>query len=137
MQNFDQRWILGHVLVCTQNCHLNFNSTHCVSRSSDITLHYCLLSYLLTSLLFCLLGSGGRFDILKFGLEFGYEVGFEFKLEGFWKCFFLNVQVPPDHLIAVSGGSFLLGGSNKDTRRCFLWCLQASNSSSLLFSIEF
>ena len=37
----------------------------------------------------------------------------------------------------VSGGSFLLGGSNKDTRRCFLWCLQASNSSSLLFSIEF
>ena len=37
----------------------------------------------------------------------------------------------------VSGGSFLLGGSNKDTRRCFLRCLQASNSSSLLFSIEF
>ena len=37
----------------------------------------------------------------------------------------------------VSGGSFFLGGLNKDTRRCFLWCLQVSSSSSLLFNIEF
>ena len=32
----------------------------------------------------------------------------------------------------VSGGLFI---SNKDTRRCFLRCLQVSSSSSLLFSI--
>ena len=30
----------------------------------------------------------------------------------------------------ISGGSFLLGGSNKDTR-CFLWCLQASSNCFL------
>ena len=37
----------------------------------------------------------------------------------------------------MSGGSFFLGGLNKDTRRCFLRCLQVSSSSSLLFNIEF
>ena len=29
IQNFDQKYISGYVLVCTQNCHLKFNSTHC------------------------------------------------------------------------------------------------------------
>ena len=29
IQNFDYKYILGHVLLCTQNCHLNSNSTHC------------------------------------------------------------------------------------------------------------
>ena len=29
IQNFDYRYISGHVLLCTQNCHLNPNSTHC------------------------------------------------------------------------------------------------------------
>ena len=33
----------------------------------------------------------------------------------------------------VSGGSSLLGGLNKGTRRCFLWCLHASSSSALSF----
>ena len=40
----------------------------------------------------------------------------------------------PCYLTVVSGGFFFL---NKDTRRCFLWCLQVSSSSSLLFNIEF
>ena len=39
--------------------------------------------------------------------------------------------------MVVSGGSSSSGGLNKDTRRCFLRCLQVSNSSSLLFNIEF
>ena len=29
IQNFDQKYILGHILPCTQNCHLNSNSTNC------------------------------------------------------------------------------------------------------------
>ena len=29
IQNFDYKYISGHVLPCTQNCHLNSNSTHC------------------------------------------------------------------------------------------------------------
>ena len=34
IQNFDQKYISGHVMPCTQNCHLNSNSTHCrVSRN--------------------------------------------------------------------------------------------------------
>ena len=28
IQNFDQKCISGHVLSCTQDCHLNSNSTH-------------------------------------------------------------------------------------------------------------
>ena len=43
----------------------------------------------------------------------------------------------PCYLMVVSGGSLSLGGLNKDTRRCFLLCLQVSISSSLLFNIEF
>ena len=75
---------------------------------------------------FVYLESGRRFKILKFGLKFGYEVGFEFNLEGFFnKCL-----GSPCYLVVVSGGSFFLGGLNKDTRRCFLWCLQVSSSSS-------
>ena len=50
---------------------------------------------------------------------------------------FLNAWVPPVTLV-VSGGSFFL---SRDTRRCFLRCLQVSSNSSLnssiLFSIEF
>ena len=73
----------------------------------------------------------------KFGFKFGLNLNLNWKVS--LKCFFQkNDKVPLDYLIVVSGGSFLLeGGSNKDTRRCFLWCLQASTSSSLLFSIEF
>ena len=29
IQNFDHKYISGHVLACTQNRHLNYNSTHC------------------------------------------------------------------------------------------------------------
>ena len=29
IQNFDHRYISGHVLLCIQNCHLNSNSSHC------------------------------------------------------------------------------------------------------------
>ena len=29
IQNFDYKYISGHILPCTQNCHLNSNSTHC------------------------------------------------------------------------------------------------------------
>ena len=35
IQNFDYRYISGHVLLCTQNCHLNSNSTHCVLALSE------------------------------------------------------------------------------------------------------
>jgi hypothetical protein len=40
---------------------------------------------------FVYLESGGRFQILKIGLKFRYEVEFEFNLEDFVKCFFLKV----------------------------------------------
>ena len=33
IQNFDQNYVSGHVLPCTQNCHLNSNSTHCAPTS--------------------------------------------------------------------------------------------------------
>ena len=52
-----------------------------------------------------------------------------------WKvfeAFFINCLGTPCYLIVVSGGFFFL---NRDTRRCFLQCLQVSSSSSLL--IEF
>ena len=29
IQNFDYKYISEHVLLCTQNCHLKTNSTHC------------------------------------------------------------------------------------------------------------
>ena len=29
IQNFDYKYISEHVLLCTQNCHLKINSTHC------------------------------------------------------------------------------------------------------------
>ena len=29
IQNFDHKYISGHVLACAQNRHLNYNSTHC------------------------------------------------------------------------------------------------------------
>ena len=69
------------------------------------------------------LESGGRF---KFELKFGFRL----------KCFLQKCLGSPCYLIVVSGGSFLLGGLNKDTRRCFLQCLQASSILSLLFNIE-
>ena len=75
---------------------------------------------------------------MKIGLKFRYEVELEFNLEYFLKCFFLKRCLgSPCYLMVVSGGSFFLSGLNKDTRRCFLWCLQVSSSSSLLFNIEF
>jgi hypothetical protein len=64
--------------------------------------------------------------------EFKFEVEFEFKLEVFLK----KCLGSPCYLMVVSGGSLSLGGLNKDTRRCFLLCLQVSSSSSLLFNIE-
>ena len=61
-----------------------------------------------------------------------------------WVKFELNLKVfevflkeylgSPCYLIAVSGDLFLL---NKDTRKFFLWCLQVSSNSSLLFNIVF
>ena len=55
-----------------------------------------------------------------------------------WVKFGLNLKVfevflqkylgSPCYLIVVSGGFFLL---NKDTRRCFLWCLQVSTVSTV------
>jgi hypothetical protein len=98
---------------------------------------------------FVYLESGGKFKNLKFGLKFGYEVEFglkfgyefefefEFKLKGLLKCFKKKCLGSPCYLMVVSGGSLSLGGLNRDTRRCFLWCLQVSSSSSLLFNIEF
>ena len=65
----------------------------------------------------------------KFGFEFGLKLNLNWDFEVFFKT---NV----DYLIVVSGGSSSLGGLIKETRRCFLRCLHASNSSSLLFSIE-
>jgi hypothetical protein len=50
--------------------------------------------------------------------------------------FFKKCLGSPCYLMVVSGGSLSLGGLNKDTRRCFLLCLQVSSSSSLLFNIE-
>ena len=38
IQNFDQKQISRHVLVCTLNCHLNFNSTHCATVPLSTTL---------------------------------------------------------------------------------------------------
>ena len=65
---------------------------------------------------------------LKFNLDYIWT-----KFEGFEV--FLKKMLR--YLMVVSGGSFLLGGLNKDTRRCFLRCLQVSSSSSLLLNIEF
>jgi len=39
-------------------------------------------------------------------------------------------------LTVVSGGSSSSGGLNKDTRRCFLRCLQVFNSSSLRLRLK-
>ena len=55
----------------------------------------------------------------------------------FLKYFLKRCLGSPCYLMVVSGGSSSSGGLNKDTRRCFLRCLQVSNSSSLLFNIEF
>jgi len=60
------------------------------------------------------------------------EVEFEFNLEGFLKK---NVWFPP--VKWCQGVPFFLGGLNKETRRCFLRCLQVSSSSSLLFNIVY
>ena len=35
IQNFDYKYISGDILLCTQNCHLNSNSTHC-GRESEM-----------------------------------------------------------------------------------------------------
>ena len=78
---------------------------------------------------------------IKFGLnlklELTYEIEFAFKLEIFEEFFKKRWLDSPCYLTVVSGGSSSSGGLNKDTRRCFLRCLQVSNSSSLLFNIEF
>ena len=29
IQNFDFKWISGHLVALTQNCHLNFNQAYC------------------------------------------------------------------------------------------------------------
>ena len=55
----------------------------------------------------------------------------------FFEVFLKKVITFPRYLTVVSGGSSSSGGLSKDTRRCFLRCLQVSNSSSLLFNIEF
>ena len=34
--NLDYKWILGHVLECTQNCHLNIKSTYCVGVAAAV-----------------------------------------------------------------------------------------------------
>jgi hypothetical protein len=93
--------------------------------------HWSLFTLLFTFLLFTWKVAGD----LKFELKFGIE--FWFKLKGFKKCFLRKCLGSPSYLMVVSGGSLSLGVSNRDTRRCFLWCLQVSSSSSLLFNIEF
>ena len=78
-----------------------------------------------------------------------FEIEFQFNLNWIWNWIWVKFNEierflkylwkylgSPCYLIVVSGGSFLLGGLNKDTRRCFLQCLQASSILSLLFNIE-
>ena len=55
----------------------------------------------------------------------------------FLKYFLKRCLGSPCYLMVVSGGSSSSGSLNKDTRRCFLHCLQVSSSSSLLFNIKF
>ena len=52
----------------------------------------------------------------------------------FLKYFFLKCLGTSCYLTVVSGGFFF---SDKDTRRCFLRCLQVSSNSSILFNIVF
>ena len=67
-------------------------------------------------------------------LNLGLEIEFGLNLKVSEVFFKKNCFGSPRYLTVVSGGSFFLGG-NKDTRRCFLRCLQDSSNSSLLFNI--
>ena len=78
---------------------------------------------------------------IKFGLNLNKNSHMRLNLH--LNCEFLKYYFKkrclgsPCYLMVVSGGSSSSGGLNKDTRRCFLRCLQVSNSSSLLFNIVF
>ena len=80
----------------------------------------------------------GEFEFL-FGIEIEFELNLKLNLSLslIWKVFKKKCLGSPCYLMLVSGGSFFLGGLNKDIRRCFLRCLQVSSSSSLLFNVEF
>ena len=79
--------------------------------------------------LFVYLESGGRF-------EFKIWISMKLNLSLIQNVFLKKCLGSPCYQVVVSGGSFFLGGLNKDTRRCFLWCLQVSSSLSLLFNIK-
>ena len=67
--------------------------------------------------------------LLGRGREIWNWIWVEFGINGrFMKYFFKNCLGTPCYLIVVSGGFFFL---NKDTRRCFLRCLQVSSNSQL------
>ena len=104
--------------------------------------HIYLLIYFLVYL-----ESGGRFKILKFRLKFGYEVGFEFNLEGFLKCFFFKCLGSPCSLTlcnqtvltSLPGHSSILkchGFTKKGFYFVFAVCMHISKSFLYFVSLS-
>jgi hypothetical protein len=103
---------------------LRYVSPFLDSQTSLVIVNIYFVIYFFTFLFTWKVAGDSKFKF-KFGFEI--EIKFEYQLEGFFEVFFKKCLGSPCYLMVVSGGSLFLGGLNKDTRRCYLWCLQVSS----------
>jgi len=127
-------WLVsGFLLLRTSWAELNLNWTE-FAESFVYLFIYILEGF---GTFWNLLERGGRISISIWywnliWVKSRVEIEFGLNLKVSEVFFKKNCFGSPCYLTVASGGSFFLGG-NKDTRRCFLLCLQDSSNSSHLF----